>query len=64
MTKLVYLDSSALVKLAVYEPESDALRKHLRRRHRWVSSALAMTEVLRAVLPGTGVGGDSPSFSS
>lgn len=46
-----YLDSSALVKLAVHEPETDALRKHLRRRHEWVSSALARTEVLRALLP-------------
>ena len=48
----VYLDSSAIVKLAVREPESDALRRHLRRRRPWVSSALARTEVLRALLPG------------
>ncbi len=47
-----YLDSSALVKLAVREPESDALRRHLRSRRPWVSSALARTEVLRALLPG------------
>jgi predicted nucleic acid-binding protein len=47
-----YLDSSALVKLAVREPESDALRKYLRRRRPLVSSALARTEVLRALLPG------------
>lgn len=48
----IYLDSSALVKLAVQEAESDALRKHLRRRRRiWVSSALARTEVLRALAP-------------
>jgi uncharacterized protein len=47
----VYLDSSALVKLAVQEPESDALRRFLRRRRPWVSSALARTEVLRALLP-------------
>ena len=46
----VYVDSSALVKLAVREPESDALRKHLRRRRPWVSSALARTEVLRSLL--------------
>ena len=46
----VYLDSSAIVKLAVLEPESDALRRHLRRRP-LVSSALARTEVLRALLP-------------
>jgi uncharacterized protein len=47
----VYLDSSAIVKLAVHEPESEALRRHLRRRRPWVSSALARTEVLRAVRP-------------
>jgi predicted nucleic acid-binding protein len=48
----VYLDSSAIVKLAVQEAESDALRKHLRRRRPWMSSGLARTEVLRAMLPG------------
>ena len=47
-----YLDSSAIVKLAVREPESDALRKYLRRRQPLVSSGLARTEVLRALLPG------------
>jgi uncharacterized protein len=47
----IYLDSSALVKLAVDEPESAALRRHLRRRRTLVSSALARTEVLRALLP-------------
>lgn len=46
----VYLDSSAIVKLAVLEPESEALRRHLRRRRPLVSSALARTEVLRALL--------------
>jgi predicted nucleic acid-binding protein len=43
-----YLDSSAIVKLAVREPESLALRGYLRRREPFVSSALARTEVLRA----------------
>ena len=47
-----YLDSSAIVKLAVREPETDALRRHLRRRHTLISSALARTEVIRALLPG------------
>lgn len=47
----VYLDSSALVKLAVEEPESRALRAFLRRKRPVVSSALARTEVLRALLP-------------
>jgi predicted nucleic acid-binding protein len=45
------LDSSAIVKLAVREPESLALRRYLRRRQPVVSSALARTEVLRALLP-------------
>ncbi len=52
MTKATYLDSSAIVKLAVREPESDALRRYLRRRRPLVSSALARTEVIRALLPG------------
>ena len=47
----VYLDSSAIVKLAVREPESFALRRYLRRRQPLVSTALARTEVLRALLP-------------
>lgn len=46
-----YLDSSAIVKLAVRETESLALRRYLRRRRPLVSSALARTEVLRALLP-------------
>jgi len=45
-----YLDSSALVKLAVRESESLALRRYLRRRQPLISSALARTEVLRALL--------------
>lgn len=48
---VTYLDSSALVKLAVREPESLALRRYLRRKQPLVSSALARTEVLRALLP-------------
>jgi predicted nucleic acid-binding protein len=45
-----YLDSSAIVKLAIREPESLALRSFLRTRRPLVSSALARTEVLRALL--------------
>lgn len=45
-----YVDSSALVKLAIEEPESAALRRYLRRRRPLVSSALARTEVIRALL--------------
>jgi len=48
---VVYLDSSALVKLVVLEPESRALRRYLRRERERVSCALARTEVLRAVRP-------------
>jgi predicted nucleic acid-binding protein len=49
--RATYLDSSAIVKLAVSEPESRALRTYLRRRKPHVSSALARTEVARALLP-------------
>ncbi len=46
-----YLDSSAIVKLAVAEPESAALRQYLRRRRPYVTRALARTEVARSLLP-------------
>src|SRR5205085_9361338 len=49
--RLTYVDSSAIVKLAVAEPESQALRRHLSRRQPLVSSALARTEVVRALMP-------------
>lgn len=49
---MVYLDSSALVKLVVHEPESRALRAYLRREPQRISCGLARTEVLRAVRPG------------
>jgi predicted nucleic acid-binding protein len=45
----IYLDSSALVKLVVVEPESRALRRFLRDHPRRVSCALARAEVPRAV---------------
>jgi len=44
-----YLDSSALVKLVVLEPESAALRIFLRARTLRMSSALAEVEVPRAL---------------
>jgi uncharacterized protein len=47
-----YVDSSAIVKLAVRENESVALRRYLRRRRPLVSSSLARTEVMRALMPG------------
>jgi hypothetical protein len=46
----IYLDSSAIVKLIVDEPASSALRSHLAGRGDLVSSALARTEVGRALL--------------
>jgi uncharacterized protein len=49
--RATYLDSSAVVKLVIAEPESSPLRAYLRRRRPLVSSALARTEVLRALLP-------------
>lgn len=47
--EVVYLDSSAIVKLVVREAETDALRLHLDHHDVLVSSALARTEILRAV---------------
>jgi uncharacterized protein len=48
---MIYLDSSALVKLALTEPESAALISYLAERgdQALVSSALHRTEVLRAI---------------
>ena len=49
--RAIYLDSSAIVKLAVTERESAPLRRYLRGRAPLVVSALAKTEVARALLP-------------
>jgi predicted nucleic acid-binding protein len=46
---VVYLDSSALVKLVIVEPESAALRRYLQREPQRASCALARVEVVRAV---------------
>lgn len=46
---LLYLDSSALVKLVVAEPETPALLRLLARWPHRISSALARVEVVRAV---------------
>ena len=46
---MVYLDSSALVKLVVAEPESAALQRYLRRTPDRASCTLARVEVLRSV---------------
>jgi uncharacterized protein len=48
--RVTYLDSSALVKLAVREPESQALRRYLARRRPLVCSALARVEVARSLI--------------
>jgi predicted nucleic acid-binding protein len=45
---LLYLDSSAIVKLVVSEPESQSLREHLRSWPERVSSVIARVEVVRA----------------
>ncbi|MHB8452291.1 MAG: type II toxin-antitoxin system VapC family toxin [Mycobacteriales bacterium] len=49
-SRVTYLDSSAIVKLVVAEAESGALRRYLPRRKPHVASALAQTEVARALL--------------
>ena len=46
---LLYLDSSALVKFVLSEPETDALVKFLTGWPERISSVLARVEVLRAV---------------
>ena len=46
---MVYLDSSAIIKLVVTEPESRALRAYLTDRRERVASALARVEVFRAL---------------
>jgi predicted nucleic acid-binding protein len=46
---MVYLDSSALVKLVIAERESSVLRRYLRREPQRASCTLARVEVLRAV---------------
>lgn len=46
--RAVYIDSSAFMKLVIEEPETVALRRHLRRRSVIVAAALLRTEVLRA----------------
>jgi uncharacterized protein len=46
---MTYLDSSAIVKLVVREPESAALRSLLKNHRDRISCSLARTEVPRAV---------------
>ena len=48
---MVYLDSSALVKLIVTESESAVLQRELRGEPERASCALARVEVVRAVRP-------------
>lgn len=49
MAHIAYLDSSAVVKTVVEEPESGPLSRFLRDFETHVSSAIARTEVIRAV---------------
>lgn len=46
---MLYLDSSAIVKLVAPEPETDALMEFLAEDDERISSALAYVEVCRAV---------------
>ena len=46
---MLYLDTSAAVKLLIDEKESSALRAYLS-DHNWASSALVRTELVRALL--------------
>ena len=46
---MIYLDSSAIVKLVLPEAESAALRRELTEHRERCSSALARVEVMRAV---------------
>lgn len=48
---MVYLDSSALVKLVIAEEGSAALRRYLRQQPDRASCALARVEILRALRP-------------
>lgn len=46
---MIYLDSSAVVKLVIAEDESDALRRFLATARRRASSEILLTEAMRAV---------------
>ena len=58
--EVLYLDSSAIVKLVAREPETDALVERLRPGPDLVTSALARTEVARATRR-AGVAGVDPA---
>ena len=49
MSRLAYLDTSALVKLVVREEETDALRAEIDQRPSLVASRLALLEARRVV---------------
>ena len=48
-SELAYLDASALVKLVLDEPQSEALRQALRAWPRRATSRIAVVEVIRGV---------------
>ena len=45
---MIYLDSSALVKLVAVEDESPSLQRHLGNTGHWAACALAHVELIRA----------------
>lgn len=47
-----YIDSSALVKLVLDEPESEVLAQSIAREHRLITSWLSSVEVVRAIRVG------------
>jgi hypothetical protein len=49
MAKLIYLDSSSIIKLVIREAESTALIEFLRQLPQRTSSAVAQVEVLRSL---------------
>ncbi len=51
--ELVYLDASALVKIILFERETDALREFLRTRPERVTSIVSAAEISRAIRRGT-----------
>lgn len=51
---VAYLDASAVVKLCLTEPETEALTDHLRAYRRTISSDLTLIEATRAVVRAIG----------
>lgn len=58
---IAYLDSSAVVKLAIDEPESESLRALIAAWPHRSSSELTITEVLRGVRRSRSLGAEAPA---